>query len=105
MNRDTELIKSRRRFLQMLSASPLFASYGLLGGSFSNLLATGEVTEKKFLCLLDSLPQSDEVISSPEQAIHVIDFEPAARKARPPPPFRHLRPRRGGHRTGAGKSQ
>src|SRR5258708_40263115 len=90
MNRDTELIKSRRRFLQMLSASPLFASYGLLGGSFANLLATGEVTEKKFLGWLDSLPQSDEVISSPEQAIDVMDFEPSARKALPTAHFGYL---------------
>src|SRR5258708_2769781 len=90
MNRDTELIKSRRRFLQMLSASPLFASHGLLGGSFANLLATGEVTEKKFLGWLDSLRQSDEVISSPEQAIDVMDFEPAARKALPPAHFGYL---------------
>src|SRR5258708_10709170 len=90
MNRDTELIKSRRRFLQMLSASPLFASHGLLGGSFANLLATGEVTEKKFLGWLDSLRQSDEVISSPEQAIDVMGFEPGARKALPPADFGYL---------------
>ena len=90
MNRETEVIKSRRRFLQMLSASPLFASHGLLGGSFANLLGTGEVTEKKFLGWLDSLQQSDEVISSPEQAIDVMDFEPAARRALPPAHFGYL---------------
>jgi len=50
MNRATDQIKTTRKFLQMLSASPLFASHGLLlGGSFANLLATGEVTERKFL--------------------------------------------------------
>lgn len=90
MNRDTELIKSRRRFLQTLPASPLFASHGLLGGSLANLLATGEVTEKKFLGWLDSLQQSDKVISSLEQAIDVMDFEPAARKALPPAHFGYL---------------
>jgi len=90
MNRATELNKTRRRFLQMLSASPLFASHGLLGGSFANLLATGEVTEKKFLGWLDSLQQSDDVISSPEQAMDVMDFEPAARKALPPAHFGYL---------------
>jgi len=90
MNRETEVIKSRRRFLQMLSASPLFASHGLLGGSFANLVGTGEVTEKKFLGWLDSLQQSDEVISSPEQAIDVMDFEPAARRALPPAHFGYL---------------
>src|SRR5467141_1310109 len=90
MNRATDQIKTRRKFLQMLSASPLFASHGLLGGSFANLLATGEVTERKFLDWVDSLQQSDEVISSPEQAMDVMDFEPAARKALPPAHFGYL---------------
>src|SRR5467141_4392244 len=90
MNRATDQIKTRRKFLQMLSASPLFASHGLLGGSFANLLATGEVTERKFLDWVDSLQQSDEVISSPEQAVDVMDFEPAARKALPPAHFGYL---------------
>lgn len=90
MNRATELIKTRRKFLRMLSASPLLASPGLLAGSFGNLLAAGEVTEKKFLGWLDSLQQSDEVISSPDQAFDVMDFEPAARKALPPAHFGYL---------------
>jgi 4-hydroxymandelate oxidase len=90
MNRTTDLIKTRRKFLQMLSASPLLASPGLHGGSFSHLLAAGEVTEKKFLGWLDSLQQSDEVISSPDQAFDVMDFEPAARKALPPAHFGYL---------------
>jgi (S)-2-hydroxy-acid oxidase len=74
----------------MLSASPLLASPGLLAGSFSNLLAAGEVTEKKFLGWLDSIQQSDEVISSPDQAFDVMDFEAAARKALPPAHFGYL---------------
>ncbi len=90
MNRVTELIKTRRKFLQMLSASPLLAGPGLLAGSLSNLLATAEVTEKKFLSWLDSFQQSDEVISSPGQAMDVMDFEPAARKALPPAHFGYL---------------
>jgi 4-hydroxymandelate oxidase len=90
MNRATDQNKTRRKFLQLLSASPLLASPGLLGGSFANLLAAGEVTEKKFLGWLDSLQQSDEVISSPDQAFDVMDFEPAARKALPPAHFGYL---------------
>jgi isopentenyl diphosphate isomerase/L-lactate dehydrogenase-like FMN-dependent dehydrogenase len=90
MNRATELTKTRRKFLQMLSASPLLAGPGLLAGSFSKLLATGEVTEKKFLGWLDSFQQSDEVISSPDRAMDVMDFEPAARKALPPAHFGYL---------------
>jgi hypothetical protein len=59
MSRATHQNKTRRRFLQMLSASPLLASPGFLASSFSNLLAAGEVTEKKFLDWLDSIQQSD----------------------------------------------
>jgi 4-hydroxymandelate oxidase len=90
MNRATDPNKTRRKFLKMLSASPLLAGPGLLSGSFSNLLAAGEVTEKRFLAWLDSIPQSDEVISSPDQAFDVMDFEPAARKALPPAHFGYL---------------
>ena len=90
MNRATEQVKTRRKFLQMLSASPLLASPGLLAGSFSNLVAAGEVTEKRFLGWLDSIQQSDEVIASPDQAFDVMDFEPAARKALPPAHFGYL---------------
>ncbi len=90
MNRATELNKTRRRFLRMLSASPLLASPGLLRGSFRGLLASGEVTEKRFLGWLETLQQSDEVISAPDQALEVIDFEAAARKALPPAHFGYL---------------
>jgi 4-hydroxymandelate oxidase len=90
MNRATDSIKTRRKFLKILSASPLLASPGLLAGSFADLLAAGEVTQKKFLGWLDSIQQSDEVISSPDQALDVLDFEPAARKALPPAHFGYL---------------
>jgi 4-hydroxymandelate oxidase len=90
MNRAIDRSKTRRKFLQMLSASPLLASPGFLAGSFANLLAAGEVSERKFLGWLDSFQQSDEVISSPDQAFDVLDFEPAARKALPPAHFGYL---------------
>jgi len=90
MNRAIDPIKTRRKFLQMLSASPLLASPGLLSGAFANLLAAGEVTEKGFLGWLDSLQQSSEAISSPDQAFDVMDFEPLARKALPPAHFGYL---------------
>jgi len=82
--------RTRRKFLQMLSASPLLASPGLLGGTFRNLFAAGEVSEKKFLGWLESFQQSEEVISTPEQALEVMDFEPAARKVVPPAHFGYL---------------
>src|SRR5712691_10347534 len=89
MNRAIDQVKTRRKFLLMLSASPLLSS-GLFAGSFAHLLATGEVTEKKFLGWLNSFQQSEEVISSPDQAFDVLDFEPAARKALPPAHFGYL---------------
>ena len=90
MNRASEQFKTRRKFLRMLGASPLLASPGLLAGSFARLLVAGEVTEKKFLGWLDSFQQSEDVISSPDQAFDVMDFEPAARKALPPAHFGYL---------------
>ena len=90
MNRAIDPIKTRRKFLQMLSASPLLATSGLLGGAFANLLAAGDVTEKRFFGWLDSLQQSGEAISSPDQAFDVMDFEPLARKALPPAHFGYL---------------
>jgi (S)-2-hydroxy-acid oxidase len=90
MNRAIDQIKTRRKFLQMLSSSPLLASPGFLAASFGNLLAASEVTEKKFLGWLDSFHQSDEVISSPDQALNVMDFEAVARKTLPPAHFGYL---------------
>ena len=85
-----DLTKTRRKFLRMLSASPLLASPGLLAGSFSNLLSMGEDSERKFPGWLDSFQQNDEVISSPDQAFDVMDFEHAALKALPPAHFGYL---------------
>lgn len=90
MNRTNDEIKTRRKFLKMVSASPLLAGPGFLAGSFSSLLAAGEVTDKKFIGWLDSLEQSDGVITSPDQAFDVMDFEPAARKILPPAHFGYL---------------
>ena len=90
MNRATDRIKTRRKFLQMLGSSPLLASPGFLAGSFRNVLAAGEVTDRKFLGWLDSLQQSEEAISSPDQAFGVMDFETAARKTLPPAHFGYL---------------
>lgn len=83
-------IKTRRKFLQMLSASPLFAGSSLLAGPLASLLRAGPVGEKEFLGWLEGLEQSPEVISSPDQAFDVMDFEPAARKALPPAHFGYL---------------
>ncbi len=53
--------RGRRAFLSFLASSPLFASAGSLGAVF----------------------QDDFVISRPEEAINVLEFEAAARKTLP----------------------
>ena len=83
MNGDVELSKTRRGFLRMLAASPLLAGTHLLSNSLTNLLAAGEVTEKNFRGWLENLQQSDELISSPDQVLDVMDFEPLAKKVVP----------------------
>src|SRR2546430_5433313 len=90
MNRANDEIKTRRKFLKMVSASPLLAGPGFRAGSFFANSAGGEVTDKKFLGWFDSLEQSDGVITSPDQAFDVMDFEPAARKILPPAHFGYL---------------
>jgi (S)-2-hydroxy-acid oxidase len=90
MNRAIDPVKTRRKFLQMLSASTLLANPSLLGAAFANLLAAREVTENRFLDWLASPQQGSEAISSPDQAFDVMDFEPLARKALPPAHFGYL---------------
>src|SRR5258708_15829062 len=90
MNHDLELSKTRRKFLRMLAASPVFAGSHLLSNSLRNLLAAGEVTEGKFFGWFENFQQNDDVITSPDQALDVMDFEPAARKNIPPAHWGYL---------------
>ena len=90
MDHHADLNQTRRKFLRMLAASPVLAGSHMLSNSLMNLLAAGEVTEKKFLGWLENLQQTDDVISSPDQALDVMDFEPAAKKAVPPAHWGYL---------------
>ncbi|HJZ65025.1 MAG TPA: alpha-hydroxy acid oxidase [Candidatus Acidoferrum sp.] len=74
----------------MLAASPLLASSNFLRSSLANLLGTDAIAGLKALAGLEMSQQSDDVISSPDQAFDVMDFEPAARKALPPAHFGNL---------------
>lgn len=85
-----ERSKTRRKFLKMLGASPVIAGSSLLASSLANLLHAEPLEERHFFGWLENLQQSDEVISSPDQAIDVMDFEPAARKAIPPAHWGYL---------------
>ncbi len=85
------LARTRRKFLKMLAASPLIGGSSVLASSLANLLLHAAPHEEKhFAAWLENLQQSDSVISSPEQALDVMDFEPAAQKAIPPAHFGYL---------------
>jgi 4-hydroxymandelate oxidase len=90
VSRATDLSKTRRKFLRMLSASPLLASPHFLSGSIASLLSASDLSENSFRGWLESLQQSGEVISAPDQALDVMDFEPVARKVVPPAHFGYL---------------
>src|ERR1035438_273426 len=73
---------SRRRFLQYLAASPLFAS-----GALS---AYGTEAPSKLPDPMIWAPSSGDLIDSPKAAINVFDFEPVARKNVPPAHFGYI---------------
>ncbi len=83
MSDNLKQMRTRRKFLRMLAASPVLASSHLLSSSVTNLLAAGEVTEKRFRGWLEELQQSKEEITSPDQVLEVMDFEPLAQKVVP----------------------
>jgi isopentenyl diphosphate isomerase/L-lactate dehydrogenase-like FMN-dependent dehydrogenase len=90
MNRTYEQARTRRRFLKMLGASPLIAGSSVFAGGLASLLRAAPPREKDFLGWLENLQQSDELISSPDQAFDVMDFEHAARKNIPPAHWGYL---------------
>lgn len=90
MNRAPDPAKTRRTFLRLLAASPLLATPQPFAGSLQHLLAAPEVTPAIFRGWLNRFEQSDGIITSPDQAFNVMDFEPAARKALPPAHFGYM---------------
>src|ERR1700746_1263045 len=90
MNHTPDRFRTRRKFLKMLGSSPLIVGSGVLASGLAHLLHAAPSEEKHFLCWLENLQQSDDVISSPDQALDVMDFEAAARKAIPPAHFGYL---------------
>lgn len=67
---------SRRRFLRLLAASPLVAFSGL---SLEKLVMSGNGESVDALDALARLAQGEGLISAPEQAINVMEFEAIAR--------------------------
>jgi 4-hydroxymandelate oxidase len=73
---------SRRRFLQYLAASPLFASGGLS--------AFGAEAPSKLPDPMIWAPTGGDLIDNPKLAINVFDFEPVARQNVPPAHFGYM---------------
>ncbi|MFI5059472.1 MAG: alpha-hydroxy acid oxidase, partial [Candidatus Acidiferrales bacterium] len=90
MESSSRQIKDRRRFLRMLAASPLLALPGPSRLLLQKLLGSGNPGTKDAFTLFESLEQGDALISSPEQAFDVMDFEPVARKTLPTAHFGFL---------------
>lgn len=74
---------SRRRFLQFLASSPLFAGPALAGEAFVPRVRPSDP--------LTWAPQNVEaLIKSPKEAINVFDFEPVCRAKVPPAHFGYM---------------
>ena len=76
------LASSRRRFLQYLAGSPLFASGAI---SAYGTEAPSKLPDPMIWALADG-----ELIKSPKDAINVFDFEPVAHKNVPPAHFGYM---------------
>ena len=66
---------SRRRFLRLLAASPVLAASGFSYASRDTI---------------EQIAQGEELITAPEQAVNVLEFEAVARKNLPPAHFGYL---------------
>jgi len=78
---------SRRRFLRLLVASPLAPFSGL---SLERLVMSGNGKAVGALDVFGRIAQGEDLISTPEQAINVMEFEAIARKKLPPAHFGYL---------------
>src|SRR5438876_11922967 len=75
---------SRRKFLQLLAASPLLGADGAFAGE-------GLAPRTKLPDPLTWAPmRADELIKSPKEAINVFDFEPVCRQNVPPAHFGYM---------------
>src|SRR6266705_3214453 len=78
-------IASRRRFLQFVGVSPLFAHLGAPAFA-QNIPAPSRLPDPMSWAPRDL----DNLISDPRQALDVFDFEPVARRNLPPAHFGYM---------------
>jgi isopentenyl diphosphate isomerase/L-lactate dehydrogenase-like FMN-dependent dehydrogenase len=77
---------SRRKFLQFLAASPLFAAGGLEAFAGEGLTPGTKLPDP----LMWAPMRADQLITSPKDAINVFDFEPVCRQNVPPAHFGYM---------------
>jgi len=80
--------KSRRRFLQYLAASPLLATPALMGSLGGK--SSAATSHERGVSLLEDGAAGGGLITSADQALDVMEFEPVARKVLPPAHFGYL---------------
>ena len=90
MDKHQENVQARRRFLGFLAASPLMISGGLIHGPFAKMLALHPADDKGAQGALEGIAAGENLITSPDQAFDVMDFELVARKVLPPAHFGYL---------------
>jgi isopentenyl diphosphate isomerase/L-lactate dehydrogenase-like FMN-dependent dehydrogenase len=90
MERREANVRARRRFLGFLAASPLMVGGGLIHGPFARILALNPSDEKGAHEALEGIAAGENLITSPDQAFDVMDFEVVARKVLPPAHFGYL---------------
>src|SRR5215467_8189236 len=81
-------MQDRRQFLRFLAASPLLASAGFTIDPFHLMLRRSSTLAVSLLETLDKTGGS--VITSADQALDVMEFEPVAQKVLPPAHFGYL---------------
>src|SRR5262245_7292699 len=77
---------SRRKFLQFLAGSPLFAAGGLEAFAGEGMAPGTKLPDP----LMWAPMRADEFIKAPKDAINVFDFEPVCRKNVPPAHFGYM---------------
>lgn len=84
-------MRARRQFLRFLASSPLLAQASA-AGSLAAMLASLplEALAQSYDVLRAQTRKVGDIIASPDDALNLLDFEPAARKALPPAHFGYL---------------
>lgn len=80
----------RRNFIRFLAASPLMTPAAVSSVVGALTAASGAAVAQSYDVLRAPMTQVGDVINSPDQALEVMDFEPAAKKALPPAHYGYL---------------